>query len=75
MAAEDQLPETLKPFFHRATEAQVLFLLKPFYRFDSKFESLCFSLVLGFDLIQSDEMNKTNPEPLKLSIPCVGTVS
>ncbi|XP_013591521.1 PREDICTED: uncharacterized protein LOC106300023 isoform X2 [Brassica oleracea var. oleracea] len=22
MAAEDQLPETLKPFFHRATEAQ-----------------------------------------------------
>lgn len=61
MAAEDQLPETLKPFFHRATEAQVLFLfknLKPFYRLIKSFESLCFSLVLGFDLIQSDEMNK-----------------
>lgn len=65
--------ETFLSQSHRSSGS--LSFLKNFYRIDSKLESLCFSLVLGFDLIQSDEMNKTKPEPLKLSIPCVGTVS
>lgn len=57
MAAEDQLPETLKPFFHRATEAQVLFLfknLKPFYRLIKSLSLYASPLFL--DLISSNAM-------------------